>query len=159
MDRVSRLNAAFVDRYEIKRTLRAGGMATVYLATDARHGREVAIKVLHSDVAGSLEHDLFNREIRLAAGLTHPHILPLHDSGEADGILFFGKALAAARDTSVLTQVGVTIGTPASSVATIMRRSRHSSAHSSPIPRTSSRTGTLRTSDASSANWMRRSST
>src|SRR6185369_7806463 len=80
---------SLAERYDIEGTLGAGGMATVYRARDRRHDREVAIKVLHVDVAGSLEHDRFIREIRLAASLTHPHILPLYDSGEADGILFF----------------------------------------------------------------------
>jgi len=180
-DSISRVRAALADRYRIERELGAGGMATVYLANDLRHDREVAIKVLHTDVAGALGHDRFTREIRLAASLTHPHILPLYDSGEADGLLFFvmpvmrgetlrerlqhegrlsldvatrlmdevadaldyahrqgivhrdikpenillheghaivadfgiGKALAAARETSTLTQVGITVGTPA----------------------------------------------
>jgi eukaryotic-like serine/threonine-protein kinase len=85
----ARVRSALSGRYHIERELGVGGMATVYLATDVRHHREVAIKVLHTDVAGSLEHERFSREIRLAAGLTHPHILPLHDSGEADGMLFF----------------------------------------------------------------------
>jgi eukaryotic-like serine/threonine-protein kinase len=85
----ARVRSALSGRYHIERELGAGGMATVYLATDVRHDRAVAIKVLHTDVAGSLEHERFNREVRLAAGLTHPHILPLHDSGEADGMLFF----------------------------------------------------------------------
>src|SRR5215218_10285828 len=64
-------------------------MATVYLAHDLRHDRDVAIKVLHAELAESLGRERFVREIRLAARLTHPHILPLHDSGEADGFLFF----------------------------------------------------------------------
>ena len=180
-DHIERLRTLLAGRYRIERALGAGGMATVYLATDPRHDREVAIKVLHSDVAGSLAHDRFAREIRLAASLTHPHILPLYDSGEVDGILFFvmpvmrgqtlrellhdegrlsvevatriaadvadaldyahrqgivhrdikpenillheghslvadfgiGKAIAAAQETSTLTQVGIMIGTPA----------------------------------------------
>jgi len=180
-DGLERLRTSLAERYDIEGTLGAGGMATVYRARDRRHDREVAIKVLHVDVAGSLEHDRFIREIRLAASLTHPHILPLYDSGEADGILFFvmpimrgqtlrdrlrdegrlsveaatriaadvadaldyahrhgivhrdikpenvllheghavvadfgiAKAIAAAQETSTLTQVGIMIGTPA----------------------------------------------
>jgi serine/threonine protein kinase/tetratricopeptide (TPR) repeat protein len=167
--------------YTIERELGAGGMATVYLASDIRHDRDVAIKVLHQTVAGTVEHDRFAREIRLAASLTHPHILPLYDSGESAGMLYFvmpvmrgqtlrerlqeagqlsvheavslaaevadalayahrqgivhrdikpenillheghavvadfgiGKALTAARDTGLLTQVGMMVGTPA----------------------------------------------
>ncbi|HJU76113.1 MAG TPA: protein kinase [Gemmatimonadaceae bacterium] len=75
--------------YEIVGTLGAGGMATVYLARDLRHDRDVAVKVLHTEVAESLARDRFLREIRLAARLNHPHILPLYDSGEAEGLLFF----------------------------------------------------------------------
>jgi serine/threonine-protein kinase len=64
-------------------------MATVYLAHDVRHDRMVAIKVLRSDLAATLGGERFLREIRIAAKLTHPHIMPLHDSGEADGLLFY----------------------------------------------------------------------
>lgn len=180
-DPLTRIRTALAARYRVDRELGAGGMATVYLANDIRHDREVAIKVLHTDVAGALGNDRFTREIKLAASLTHPHILPLYDSGESDGILFFvmpvmrgqtlrerleeegrlsvdvatrlagevadalayahrqgivhrdikpenillheghavvadfgiGKALAAARETSTLTQVGMMVGTPA----------------------------------------------
>ena len=85
----ARLSAALEGRYRIERELGAGGMATVYLAHDLRHGREVAIKVLRPDLAQALGRDRFVQEIRLAARLTHPHILPLYDSGEADGLLYF----------------------------------------------------------------------
>ena len=83
------LSAALEGRYRIDRELGAGGMATVYLAHDVRHDREVALKVLTPDLALSLGRDRFAREIRLAARLTHPHILPLYDSGEAGGFLYF----------------------------------------------------------------------
>jgi eukaryotic-like serine/threonine-protein kinase len=86
---MDRLAAALADRYRIERELGAGGMATVYLAHDLRHGRDVALKVLHADLAGALGRERFTREIRLAARLTHPHILPLYDSGEAGGVLYF----------------------------------------------------------------------
>ena len=88
-EQIGRLRTALADRYLVESALGAGGMATVYLARDIRHDREVAIKVLHVDLAGSIEHDRFVQEIRLAASLTHPHVLPLYDSGEADGILYF----------------------------------------------------------------------
>ncbi len=86
---MQRLAFALVDRYRIERELGAGGMATVYLAHDIRHDRPVAIKVLHPEVAESLGRERFLREIRLAAKLTHPHILPLHDSGEGDSRPYF----------------------------------------------------------------------
>jgi serine/threonine protein kinase len=89
MSIIDRLTTALSDRYRVDRELGAGGMATVYLAHDLKHERDVAIKVLHVDLAGSIEHDRFVQEIRLAARLTHPHVLPLYDSGEADGILYF----------------------------------------------------------------------
>ena len=73
----------------IDRELGRGGMATVYLAQDCKHDRVVALKVLHPDLAASLGPDRFLREIKLAARLNHPHILPLHDSGEADGFLYY----------------------------------------------------------------------
>ena len=78
-----RLATALADRYRIERILGKGGMATVYLARDARHDRDVAIKVLNAELAESLGRQRFVREIRMAAKLNHPHILPLYDSGEA----------------------------------------------------------------------------
>ena len=83
------LVAAFAGRYRIERELGTGGMATVYLARDLRHDRDVALKVPHQEVAHTLGPERFLREIRLAAKLSHPHILPLYDSGVADGILYF----------------------------------------------------------------------
>ena len=77
------------DRYRIERELGAGGMATVYLADDLRHDREVAIKVLHPELAAALGGERFLGEIKTTAKLQHPHILPLLDSGEADGLLFY----------------------------------------------------------------------
>ena len=78
---LDRLTAALSDRYRIERELGAGGMATVYLSQDLKHDRKVALKVLHPDLAESVGRQRFLREIRLVAGLNHPHILPLHDSG------------------------------------------------------------------------------
>src|SRR5678810_527054 len=75
--------------YTIDRELGKGGMATVYLAQDVKHERPVALKVLHPELAASLGPDRFLREIKTAAKLNHPHILGLHDSGEADGFLFY----------------------------------------------------------------------
>jgi serine/threonine-protein kinase len=84
-----RLQAVLASKYDIERELGRGGMATVYLARDLRHDRNVAIKVLRDEVAESLARDRFIRETQLAARLNHPHVLPLYDSGEADGILYF----------------------------------------------------------------------
>lgn len=86
---LDRLGAALSDRYRIERELGAGGMATVYLAEDLRHSRKVAIKVMHAEVSAELASDRFLREIRTTAGLQHPHIVPLLDSGEADGLLYY----------------------------------------------------------------------
>src|SRR5687768_10214687 len=86
---MERLSTALADRYRIQRELGQGGMATVYLAHDVRHERDVAVKVLSPELAETLGRHRFVREIRLAAGLNHPHILPLYDSGECDGFLYF----------------------------------------------------------------------
>jgi serine/threonine-protein kinase len=84
-----RLTAALADRYRIERELGQGGMATVYLARDLKHDREVALKVLRQDVAAVLGAERFLNEIRIAARLDHPHLLTLIDSGEADGFLYY----------------------------------------------------------------------
>ncbi|MBY0491813.1 MAG: protein kinase [Gemmatimonadaceae bacterium] len=84
-----RLAAALADRYELARELGAGGMATVYLARDVRHDRDVAIKVLHPDLGAAIGGERFLAEIKTTARLQHPHILPLLDSGAADGLLYY----------------------------------------------------------------------
>jgi serine/threonine-protein kinase len=88
-DLLGRLKSALADRYQIERELGSGGMATVYLAHDVRHERKVAVKVLRPELAAALGSERFLREIKIAANLNHPHILPLHDSGEADGFLYY----------------------------------------------------------------------
>ena len=88
-DLLDRLAAALCDRYAIERELGAGGMATVYLAEVLKHKRKVAVKVLRPELAATLGPERFVREIEIAAQLTHPHILPLHDSGEAEGFLYY----------------------------------------------------------------------
>jgi serine/threonine-protein kinase len=84
-----RLKSALADRYAIERELGSGGMATVYLAHDLKHDREVAVKVLHPELAAVLGAERFLNEIRVTANLQHPHILPLHDSGEAGGFVYY----------------------------------------------------------------------
>jgi serine/threonine protein kinase/tetratricopeptide (TPR) repeat protein len=86
---LERLRSALSQTYSIDRELGRGGMATVYLAQDCRHEQLVALKVLHPELAASLGPDRFLREIKVAARLNHPHILALHESGEADGFLYY----------------------------------------------------------------------
>jgi len=89
VDADPRLMTALADRYTIERELGRGGMATVYLAQDLKHNRPVALKVFRPELAAPLVSDRFLREVRITARLTHPHILPLLDSGEADGFVYY----------------------------------------------------------------------
>src|SRR6185503_16394796 len=86
---IDTLREALAGRYAVERELGRGGMATVYLAEDVRHHRKVALKVLSPDLAQVLGAERFLREIEVIARLRHPHILPLYDSGEAAGLLFY----------------------------------------------------------------------
>jgi serine/threonine-protein kinase len=88
-DVASRLTTALADRYRVERELGAGGMATVYLAEDLKHHRYIALKTLRGELSDSMEAERFLLEIEIAAALTHPHILPLYDSGEAGGIVYY----------------------------------------------------------------------
>ncbi|MEO6210500.1 MAG: serine/threonine-protein kinase, partial [Gemmatimonadaceae bacterium] len=88
-DDSDRLSAGLADRYRIERELGAGGMATVYLARDIKHDREVAIKVLRNELAAVIGADRFLSEIKTTANLQHPHILSLFDSGTVDGTVFY----------------------------------------------------------------------
>ena len=88
-DSEARLAAALADRYRIERELGQGGMATVYLAEDLRHRRRVAIKVVHPELSAVIGSERFLKEIELTANLQHPNILPLFDSGSANGQLFY----------------------------------------------------------------------
>jgi len=81
MDLIAQLNTMLAGRYLVEREIGAGGMATVYLAHDQKHDRQIALKVLNTGLEGSVNAERFLREIRVAARLTHPNILPLHDSG------------------------------------------------------------------------------
>ena len=116
-DALPRLAEALSDRYLIERELGAGGMATVYLAHDLKHDRDVAIKVLRPELAAALGAERFLSEIRITARLDHPHILTLIDSGDADGFLFYvmplvrGESLRAkvARERQVGLEEGLGI--------------------------------------------------
>lgn len=89
VDAPDALRSSLADRYRIEREIGAGGMATVHLARDLRHGRAVALKVLRPDVAAAMGVERFQREVTLTAALQHPHILPLFDSGESAGFLYY----------------------------------------------------------------------
>jgi tetratricopeptide (TPR) repeat protein/tRNA A-37 threonylcarbamoyl transferase component Bud32 len=86
---LEQVKVALADRYAVERVLGSGGMATVFLAQDLKHRRQVAIKVLHPELAAALGSDRFLREIEIAAALQHPHVLPVYDSGDADGLLYY----------------------------------------------------------------------
>ena len=98
---VEDLQRALRDRYAVERELDSGGMATVFVADDLKHHRQVAIKVLNPELAAAVGGERFLREIETTAQLRHPNILPLYDSGEADGLLYYvmplvmGGSLAA----------------------------------------------------------------
>ena len=86
---VARVRKALAEQYPIERVLGEGGMATVYLADDPKHRRKVAVKVMRPELAESLGADRFLREVEISAQLTHPHILPVYDSGAVDGVLYY----------------------------------------------------------------------
>src|SRR5262245_13180489 len=86
---IESLNRVLAGRYHVEALVGQGGMATVYRAADLRHPRTVAIKVMKADFVATVGQDRFLREIRVTAGLQHPHILSLFDSGEVDGVLFY----------------------------------------------------------------------
>ncbi len=88
-DIIDRIKSALTGRYTVERELGRGGMATVYLARDEKHDRQVALKVLHPELGAILGAERFLTEIKVTANLQHPHILPLHDSGAADELLFY----------------------------------------------------------------------
>ncbi len=98
---VAKVRRVLAERYRIDRVIGEGGMATVYLAEDLKHKRQVAVKVMRPELAATLGADRFLREVEIAAQLNHPHILPMYDSGEADGVLYYvmpyvdGESLAA----------------------------------------------------------------
>ena len=110
-DVLERLTTALADRYRIERKLGRGGMAIVYLAHDLKHDRQVAVKVVQPDLAAVIGAERLLNEIKVTANLQHPHILPLFDSGEAHGFLYYvmpyveGESLRALLDRK--TQLGI----------------------------------------------------
>jgi tetratricopeptide (TPR) repeat protein/tRNA A-37 threonylcarbamoyl transferase component Bud32 len=118
-DVAERLKSALSGQYDLDREIGRGGMAAVYLATDLRHDRQVAIKVLHPELAASVGTDRFLQEIHTVARLNHPHILPVHDSGEADGLLYYvmpyveGESLRARLDRKGQLSIEETVRTGA----------------------------------------------
>ena len=115
-DHLGRLNLALADRYRLEAELGSGGMATVYLASDLKHGRQVAIKVLRPEVGQALGAERFLREIQIASRLSHPHILPLFDSGEGDGLLYYvmpfveGESLRTKLTSETQLEIGEALG-------------------------------------------------
>src|SRR5438046_1339835 len=118
---IEQLRAALHDRYTIEREIGAGGMARVFLAIDLKHHRQVALKVLRPEVSGAVGSERFLREIQIAATLLHPHVLPLHDSGEANGLPYYVMPYV----------VGESLRHRRTSAA----RPKRSSPKSSPLPR------------------------
>src|SRR6187402_1697478 len=112
---ISRLATALEGRYRIEREIGRGGMATVYLARDVRHNRSVALKVLNPELGAVLGIERFLAEIEVTANLQHPNLLPLFDSGEANGLLFYvmpfvqGESLRARLDREKQLPVDETI--------------------------------------------------
>jgi serine/threonine-protein kinase len=88
-EQIQRIERALAERYAVDREIGRGGMATVYLARDLKHDRQVAIKVLRPELAAHLGTERFLREVQLTANLQHPHIVAVYDSGEADGLLYY----------------------------------------------------------------------
>ena len=113
-----RVRTALASRYRLERELGRGGMATVYLAEDLKHRRPVALKLFHPELAATLGPERFHREVEIAARLSHPHILTLFDSGDADGVLYYvmpfvsGESLRArlVRDGPLPVDAAVRIG-------------------------------------------------
>ena len=129
-DPVSRLNAALEGRYAIERELGEGGMATVYLADDLKHKRKVALKVLKPELAAVVGAERFLAEITTTANLTHPHILPLFDSGEAEnrvGLSGLGleSVLHDEHDRCPSIQRTESADTPNGQKNTLLRRALH----------------------------------
>ena len=130
-----RLEAALAEHYAIDRELGAGGMATVYLARDLKHDRHVAVKVLRPELAAVLGIDRFLSEIRVTAHLQHPHILPLFDSGQAGGLIYYvmpyveGESLRQRLEREQQLPIDVAVGLTADVAAALDYAHRHGVVH------------------------------
>ena len=139
---LERLRGALSQTYTIDRELGRGGMATVYLAQDVKHERLVALKVLHPELAASLGPDRFLREIKTAARLNHPHILPLHDSGEVEGFLYYvmpyveGESLRERLDREEFLPVDEVVGLTKGIASALDYAHRNNIVHRTSSPRT-----------------------
>jgi len=135
MDEQVRLTEALADRYRIEKEIGSGGMATVYLAQDLKHDRKVAVKVLKPELAAVLGAERFLSEIKTTANLQHPHILPLFDSGEADGFLFYvmpyvvGESLRAKLDREKQLAVDEAVGIAKAVASALDYAHRHDVIH------------------------------
>ena len=152
------LREALREHYAVESEVGRGGMATVFLAEDLKHGRRVAIKVLSPELSSSIDSDRFKREIQIAARLSHPHILPVFDSGEANGLLYYvmpfveGESLRGrleARDAAVDRRRDQR--SPARSRTRCRMRTRSASSIATSSPRTSSCTAVTRSSPTSAS--------
>ena len=130
-----RLEAALAEHYAIDRELGAGGMATVYLARDLKHDRHVAVKVLRPELAAVLGIDRFLSEIRVTAHLQHPHILPLFDSGQAGGLIYYvmpyveGESLRQRLEREQQLPIDVAVGLTADVAEALDYAHRHGVVH------------------------------
>ncbi len=132
---LNRLTTALAGRYTIERELGAGGMATVFLAHDVKHGRRVALKVLSPELAAVIGPQRFLREIQVTARLAHPHILPLLDSGDADGLLYYtmpvvdGESLRELLEREKQLPVDLALGISAEVAEALDRAHEHGVVH------------------------------
>ena len=131
---IDALTTALAGHYRVEREIGSGGMATVYLAHDLKHDRDVAIKVLHPDLGAALGGERFLSEIRTTARLQHPHILPLLDSGDADGLLYYVMPLVTGETLRARLSVNASCQLPTRCASHVKSRVR-STTH---IDRTSS---------------------
>ena len=135
MHPLEQINTALAGRYIIERQIGAGGMATVYLARDVRHNRQVALKVLNPELGAVLGSERFMAEIEVTANLHHPNLLPLFDSGEAGGLLFYvmpfveGETLRARLNRERQLGVDEAIGIATAVASALYYAHRHSVIH------------------------------
>ncbi len=135
LNALTRLNSALSARYDVEREIGAGGMATVYLARDIKHNRRVALKVLRPDLGAVLGVDRFLSEIEVTANLQHPNLLPLFDSGEADGLLFYvmpfieGESLRARIDREKQLPIDDAVGIATAVASALDYAHRHGVIH------------------------------